>query len=147
MKTMNTKVYSCTLTSFNNFVFKLFLNFSNYFLNTCWVNTTISNKLVKSKTTYLTANRIESTYYNCFWRIINNDFYTCCSFKSADVSTFTAYDTSLYFIIFNMENTYRIFNRCLSSNSLYSLNNDLLCLLVSIQLSIVNNFINITCCI
>lgn len=60
MQTMYTKVDGSTLTCLDNLVIELLLNLSNNFLDTCRVDTSVSNKLMKSQTANLTADRIEA---------------------------------------------------------------------------------------
>ena len=144
---MNTKVDSCTLTCFDDFIIKLLLNFCDNFLNACRVNTSVCYQLMKCQAANLTANWVESRNNDCFWRIIYNDFYSCCSLQSTDITTFTTNDATFYLIAINMENTYRVLYSCFCCNSLYSLNNYLLCLLVRIKFGFINYFVDIRSCI
>lgn len=108
MQTMNTEVNGCTFTCLNNLVFKLLLNLGNNLLYAGGVYTSVSNKLMQSKTANLTTNRIKSRYYDSLGCIINNNLNTCGSFKSTDVTSFTSDDTTLNLVVINMEHADRV---------------------------------------
>ena len=107
------------------------------------MNTTIGYKLVKSKATNLTANRVECTDNDSFGRVIYDNLNTGSSLKGTDVTTLTANDASLNFIVINMEYADGVLNGSLGSNALDSLNDNLLGLLVGIELGFVHDFVNI----
>ena len=49
-----------TLSYFNNLLIYLFLCFSHYFFNSCWMNSSIRHKLVQRKTCNFSTNRIKT---------------------------------------------------------------------------------------
>ena len=143
MQAMDAEVNSSTLTSLDNLILQLLLHLGNYLLDTGWVNTTVSNQLMESQTANLTTHWIESRNNDSLRSIIHYDFYTGSSLQCTDITTFTTDDTALHLIVINMEYTDRVLDSSLRSHALDSLDNDFLSLLVSIQLSIINNFIDI----
>ena len=60
VETVDTEVDSCTLTSLDNLVVKLFLYLCHNLLDTSWVDTSVSNELVKGKTANLTTDWVET---------------------------------------------------------------------------------------
>ena len=147
MKTMNTKVNCCTFTGFYNFIVKLLLNLCNDFLNTCWMNSSVSHKLMECKTANFSSYRIKSRNDNCLRCVINNNFHTSSSLQCTYVTSFPSYNPSFHLVVFYMENADRVLNGCFCCHSLNSLDYYFLCLLVCIQLSLIYNLIDIACCI
>ncbi len=57
---MDTQVDDCALTGFYYLVVELFLYLRDDFLNTCGMDATVDNQLVKGQTADLTTDRVES---------------------------------------------------------------------------------------
>ena len=147
MQAVDTQVDSCTLTSLNNLVVKLFLNLCHNLFNTSGVDTAIANQLMESQTTYLTTNGVKTTDNDSLRCIVNNDFYTTGGLQCTDISTLTTNHTAFYVIIINMEYRYTVLDGSFSSYSLDGLNHNFLCLCIRIQLGLVHNLIHISCSI
>ena len=140
---MYSKVDCSSLTSFYNLLFQLLLYFGNNLLNTCRVNTSICNKLMQCKTTCFTTYWVKSRNHNSFRCVIYNNFHTTCSLESSDVTSFTSDDTSFYLVVIYMEDRNRVLNGSFSGDALYCFDDNLLCLVISINLSLVHYLIDV----
>ena len=60
VQTMNTEVDGGALTSLDDLVVKLLLDFGNHLLDTCGVDTAIADQLMEGQTADLTTDRIET---------------------------------------------------------------------------------------
>ena len=143
MEAVDSEVNSRTFSRFYNLVVKLFLNLGNNLFNASRVYTSIGNKLVKSQSANLTTYRVKARNHDGFRCVVNNNLNATGSLKRPDVASLTTNNTSLHLIIIDMEDANRIFNCRLRSHALNGLYNDLLCLLISIELSLVHDLIDI----
>ena len=123
---MNTQIDTGTFTRFNNFFFDLTLGLGHHFLNSSWVNTSIGNELMQCQSGNFPADGIETAQDDRFRGVIHNDFNSCCSFNCPNVTAFTTYNSSLHFIVFDVEDRYRILHSMLGGNALDGLNHNTL---------------------
>ena len=140
---MDAEVNHRTLTSLDNLILNLALYLGSHLFNTCWVDTPVLNKLIKSQASNLSTNRVKATQYNRLRSIIYNYLHPCSGFKSTYITPLSPDDTALHLIIFDMENRHGILNRSLSSNTLNTLYHQLFSLLISSHPSLLYNFIDI----
>ena len=147
MQTVNTKVNGCTLTCFDYLIIQLFLYLCNNFFYSSRMYASVSNKLMKGKTTNLTTYWVESRNNDCLRSIIYNNFNSRRSLKSTYITSFATNNASLYVVVINMEHRNRIFDSRFCCHTLYCLYDYLLCLLVGIELSLIHNLIDIACCL
>ena len=145
MQSVYAKVDGCTLTCLDYFVVKLLLYLSHNFLDTCRMNTSVGYKLMQSQATNLTTYRVEGWYYDSLRGVVHYDFHTGGSLKSADVTSLTANDTTLYFVVVNVEYAHWILNCSLSSHTLDCLYDDFLSLCIGVELCLVHNLVDVAC--
>ena len=139
---MNTSIKGCLLTGFLNTLLHLTAGLFNHFLDSCWMNTAIGNKLFQCDTCHLTANWIKTGKDNSLWGVINNQVNTSHGFKSANIATLTANDTALHFIVWQSNNGNRSLCHMISSTTLNCQRNDISCLLFSLILGLLLIFLN-----
>ena len=87
-----------------------FLCFFYHFLNSGRVNSAVHDQTFQSDSCHFSSDRFKSGKYDCLRRIINNKLYACQCLEGTDITSFTSDNTSLDFIRFNMEYSYRVFN-------------------------------------
>ena len=108
------------------------------------MDSAVSHELVESQPADLTTYRVESRDDDGLRRVVDNDLNAARSLERTDVSTLTTDDTTLHLIIINMEDTHRVFDGGLRSDTLNGLDDNLLCLHVGIELRLVYHLIDIT---
>ena len=143
MQSVYTQVDSCALTGLDNLIVELLLNLSNNLFDTCRVDTSVANQLMESQTTYLTTNWIETRDYDSLRSIVYYDFNACSCLESTDVTTLATDDTTLYFVVLDVEYAYGVLDGGFGSYTLDSLYNDLLGLSIGVELSLVHNLVDI----
>ena len=96
------------------------------------MNSTIGNKLFKSKSCNFTSYRLEAGNRNSFGSIINDKVNTCNCFNCSDISTLTADNTTFHFIVRNCNNRNCCFCSVVSSATLNCTGDNLTCKLIHI---------------
>ena len=99
--------------------------------------------MVKCQTSNFAAYWVKCTNQDGLRSVVNNDFYTSCCFKCANVTTFTSDDATFHFIVIDVENGNTIFNGCFCGNTLDSLNDNAFGLFVCIDFSFIHNLIDV----
>ena len=143
---MDTQVDSRTFTCFNNFFFHLFTHFGYYLFDTCRMDTSVSHKLMECQAGNFTTNRVKSRKYDSFRSVVYYDLNTGSSFQRTNITSFTTDNSSLDFVRFNMEYSYRVFNSSFSSYSLDRLNHNTFCFLAGSQFGIIHNIVDVRLC-
>ena len=143
MHTVDTKVNRSTFTCFDNLFLYLFGHFSHNLLNTCRVDTSVLHQLVKRQARNLTANRVKCRKRNRLWCIIYHNFYTCGSLQGTDITSLTTNNTTLNFIIINMEHRYSILHCSLRGDTLDRLDNNLLSLFIGSEARLIHGVIDV----
>src|SRR5690606_22220924 len=103
VKSVNSKIDNRSFSYLDDFVINLLCCFSNYFFNSGWVNSTISNQFMKCQTSNFSSNRVKTRKDNRFRSIIYDNFNPCCCLKCSDVSTLTTNDSTFYVIRLDIE--------------------------------------------
>ena len=122
----------------------MFFHLGHHLFNTCGVDTTIAHQLMESQTTSLTTYGIEATDNDSLGGVINNNLNASRCLKRTDVTALTTNDTTLHFIVIDMEYADRVFHCRLSSHTLDSLDDDLLGLSIGIEFGLIHNLIDVT---
>lgn len=103
---MYTNLENSSLTFLTDGFFYFLLCLLYDFFDSCRMDTAIDDQLFKGNTCYLTAYRIEAGQYDRFRRIIDDQLDTGQLLQCPDVSSFTANDSTLHFIIRQLYNRY-----------------------------------------
>ena len=140
---MDTEVNSSAFTCFNNFFLNLLANFSHHFFNSCRVDSAVCHKLVEGEASDFTAYGVKAGEHYRFRSIINDDFNTCSSLKSTDITSFATDDATFYFVGINMEDGHGVFNSRFCGNTLDRLDNYSFCFLVCSHFCFVHNIVDI----
>ena len=143
MHTVDSEVDSSALSGLDNLFFNLLLDLCHDLLDTCRVNTSVSNELVQCKACNLPADRVECAEHNGFGCVIDNNLNACGCLKSTYVTALTSDDAAFHLVIVNVEYCYRVLDSRFSGYSLYCLYHNLLCLLVGCHLGIVYDVVDV----
>ncbi len=145
MKAVYAKVDGGAFTGFDDFFFHLLLHFGYYLFDTCRMDTSIGDELVKSQTADFATHGIEGADDDGFGRIVYHDFHAGSGFESADVAAFTTDDAAFHFIVVDVEDRHAILDGGFGGYALNGLNDDALGFLVGRHLGIVHDFVDIAC--
>ena len=143
MQSVDAEVDSRALTGLDNLVVYLLLHLLHNLLNTCRMDTTVSNKLVEGKTANLAANRVKGTDDDSFRSVVNYDFHSCGSLQCTYITSLATDNASLNLIVVNVEHTDTVLYGSLCCHALYGLYDNLAGVGVGIELGLVHDLVDI----
>ena len=108
------------------------------------MDTTIAYQLMEGQTTSFTTDGVEGRDNNGLRRIVYNNFHTTGSLQCTDVTSLTTNNTTFHIIVIDMEDTDRVFYSSLCCYTLDGLDDNLLCLCIGIEFSLIHYLVDIT---
>ena len=144
---MNAQVNGRAFTRFNHLIVYLLLHLRYHLFNASWVNTSVGNELVKGETANLAAHRVEGTDNDCLRRIVYNNLNARSSLQGTNVTTFTADDAALHFVVVDVKYRYTIFDSRFRSYALNSLNYNAFCFFICSKFCIVHDVVDVALCV
>ena len=143
MQTVHSQIDHGTLTGLYDLVFHLLLHLRYHLLDTSRMDTSVLYQLMQGQTSDLTANRIESGKNDSLRRIIHHDLNTGSGLQSTDITSLTTDDTAFDLVRFNMEHGNRVLDSRLRRYPLDRLDHDLLRLLISGHLRLLDDLVDV----
>ena len=140
---MDTKVDGRTFTYLDDLVFHLFGHFRYDLFDTRRMDTTVLHQLMQRQTCYLTTYGIVGGEGDRLRRIVYDDLHTGSGFEGTDVTSLTTDDTTLHFVILDMEDRNGRFGCGLGSHTLDGLDDDFLRLFIGLQTRIIHDLVDI----
>ena len=134
MDAVDANLDQCTFALLLNGGFYLTASLFNHFLNACGMDSSVSHQFFQCHTGNFPANRFKAGNSDGFRRIIDDQINAGERFNRADISTFSADDPTLHFIIWQLHHRNRCFRSVIRSAALNCLHNNFSCGIVGFVL-------------
>ena len=130
MKTVNTCFQSGIFAFLLHLIVHFLLCLLNRLFDSCRMNTTIHNQLLKSNPRNLSANRVKTGNHNCLRGIVNNQIYAGQCLQRTDISSFSTDDSALHLIIRKLYDRNGGFRNMVGGTALDGIDHDFLGFLI-----------------
>ena len=104
----------------------LFFARSDNLFDTCRMNSSIRNEFFHCRSRNFSSHRIEPANDNHSWSIVDDQIASACFLKGTDIATLTADDSSLHFVIRNINGARSAFRGMRRRVTLHSSQQDVL---------------------